>query len=74
MDRRPTKAVRPTAFGAWAVGAGAAAIAHWHAPQLSDAVTGLVVAVVAHATLERLLPREPALPAAASEPRATSAI
>jgi cytosine permease len=57
MDSRPTAAVRPTAFGAWAVGAGAAAIAHWWAPQLSDAVTGLVVAVVAYAVLERVLPQ-----------------
>jgi cytosine permease len=56
MDRRATAAVRPTAFGAWAIGAGAAAVAHWSAPQLSDAVTGLVVAVLAYAVLERCVP------------------
>ncbi|MYW69788.1 cytosine permease [Streptomyces sp. SID8379] len=55
MDRRATTAVRPTAFGAWAIGAGAAAVAHWSAPQLSDAVTGLVVAVIAYAALERFV-------------------
>ncbi|MCL2731105.1 MAG: cytosine permease [Actinomycetia bacterium] len=56
MDSRRTTAVRPTAFGAWAIGAGAAAIAHWYAPQLSDAVTGLVVAFAAYAILERAVP------------------
>ncbi|MFB7277452.1 cytosine permease [Streptomyces hydrogenans] len=56
MDRRPTARVRPTAFLAWAVGAAGAGVAHWFAPQLSDAVTGLVVAIVAYAVLERVLP------------------
>ncbi|MEV5608544.1 cytosine permease [Streptomyces sp. NPDC052225] len=67
MDSRPTATVRPTAFGAWAIGAAAAAVAHWWAPQLADAVTGLVVAVLAYAALERLpvtsprtAPRSPA--------------
>ncbi|MGY0021726.1 cytosine permease [Streptomyces sp. cg35] len=53
MDARPTVAIRPTAFGAWAIGAAGAGAAHWFAPQLSDAVTGLVVAVLAYAVLER---------------------
>ncbi|MER7176911.1 cytosine permease [Streptomyces mesophilus] len=57
MDDRPTMAVRPTAFVAWAIGAAAAGIAHWWAPQLSDAITGLVVAVAAYALLERVGPR-----------------
>ncbi|MFI2733908.1 cytosine permease [Streptomyces sp. NPDC018711] len=57
MDRRATVTVRPTAFLAWAVGAAAGGVAHWWAPQLSDAVTGLVVAVVAYAVLERLVPQ-----------------
>ncbi|MFD0073191.1 cytosine permease [Streptomyces sp. NPDC127166] len=57
MDRRPTVAVRPTAFVAWAIGAAAGGAAHWWAPQLSDAVTGLVVAVVAYAVLERAVSR-----------------
>lgn len=57
MDRRPTAKVRPTAFLAWAAGAAGAGVAHWFAPQLSDAVTGLVVAIVAYAVLERALPR-----------------
>ncbi|MEV3858867.1 cytosine permease [Streptomyces sp. NPDC050095] len=56
MDRRPTATIRPTAFAAWAIGAAAAGAAHWWAPQLSDAVTGLVVAVVAYAALERAVP------------------
>ncbi|MFJ8130256.1 cytosine permease [Streptomyces hydrogenans] len=56
MDRRPTARVRPTAFLAWAVGAAGAGAAHWFAPQLSDAVTGLIVAIVAYAVLERVLP------------------
>ncbi|MGW1007832.1 cytosine permease [Streptomyces sp. NPDC002520] len=59
MDQRPTVAVRPTAFLAWAVGAAAAGVAHWYAPQLSDAVTGLVVAVLAYAALERAVSRRP---------------
>ncbi|MEV0320237.1 cytosine permease [Streptomyces sp. NPDC050658] len=55
MDVRPTATVRPTAFAAWAIGAAAAGVAHWWAPQLSDAVTGLVVAVLAYAVLERVV-------------------
>ncbi|MFI6937828.1 cytosine permease [Streptomyces sp. NPDC050418] len=54
MDDRPTMTVRPTAFVAWAIGAAAAGVAHWWAPQLSDAITGLVVAVLAYALLERV--------------------
>ncbi|MFK3734575.1 cytosine permease [Streptomyces sp. NPDC088090] len=61
MDRRPTAKARPTAFLAWAVGAAGAGVAHWYAPQLSDAVTGLVVAIVAYAVLERALPRAAAV-------------
>jgi cytosine permease len=70
MDRRPTVAVRPTAFLAWAVGAAAGGVAHWWAPQLSDAVTGLVVAVIAYAVFERTLSRAD-VPAA--EPEAAPA-
>ncbi len=64
MDSRPTAVVRPTAFVAWAIGAGAAGVAHWWAPQLSDAVTGLVVAVVAYALLERVGPQTRTAPTA----------
>ncbi|WP_427889483.1 cytosine permease [Kribbella sp. GL6] len=45
---------RPTAFIAWAIGAGGAALVHWVVPQFSDAVTGLVVAIVAYLVIERV--------------------
>ncbi|MFE7388546.1 purine-cytosine permease family protein [Streptomyces sp. NPDC057582] len=57
VDRRPTTAVRPTAFAAWAAGAMVGGLVHWYAPQFSDAVSGLVVAVVAYVVLERVLTR-----------------
>jgi cytosine permease len=44
--------IRPTAFVSWAIGAAAAGVVHWTAPQFSDAVTGLVVAVAAYAAIE----------------------
>jgi cytosine permease len=52
LDGRAEAAVRPTAFAAWAAGAAAGGLVHWYAPQFSDAVTGLLVALVAYAVLE----------------------
>ena len=50
---RPEQKLRATAFIAWAIGAGAALIAHYSAPGLSDAVVGLVVGCVAYLVLDR---------------------
>jgi cytosine permease len=51
-EARVVGAVRPTAFAAWAIGAGFAALVHYGAPQWSDAVVGLVTAVVAYLAIE----------------------
>ncbi|MFH8734172.1 MULTISPECIES: cytosine permease [unclassified Streptomyces] len=52
LDERAATAVRPTAFAAWAAGAAAGGLVHWYAPQFSDAVTGLLVALIAYVALE----------------------
>lgn len=52
LDERAAAAVRPTAFAAWAAGAAAGGLVHWYAPQFSDAVTGLLVALIAYVALE----------------------
>jgi cytosine permease len=51
-DARIVGAVRPTAFAAWAIGAGFAGLVHYEAPQWSDAVVGLVVGAVAYLAIE----------------------
>jgi cytosine permease len=51
-ESRLVGAVRPTAFAAWAVGAGFAALVHYEAPQWSDAVVGLVTGAVAYLAIE----------------------
>lgn len=51
-ESRIVGAVRPTAFAAWAIGAGFAALVHYEAPQWSDAVVGLVTGVVAYLAIE----------------------
>ncbi|MGW1844063.1 hypothetical protein [Streptomyces sp. NPDC001966] len=53
LKDRPDAAVRPTAFIAWFAGAAAGGLVHWFAPQLSDAVSGLVVALLVHVVIER---------------------
>lgn len=42
------------AFLAWAIGAAAALITHYFAPSLSDAVTGLVVGLIAYLVIEAI--------------------
>jgi cytosine permease len=54
---RIAQSVRVTAFAGWAVGAACAGLVHWQAPQFSDAITGLVTAVIAYAVIEGLLAR-----------------
>ncbi|MFE3450043.1 cytosine permease [Nonomuraea sp. NPDC059194] len=49
----PAPAVRPTAFVAWAAGAAVGGLVHWLAPQFSDAVSGLVVALIVYVVIER---------------------
>jgi cytosine permease len=51
-ESRVVGAVRPTAFAAWAIGAGFAALVHYEAPQWSDAVVGLVTGAVAYLAIE----------------------
>jgi cytosine permease len=51
-ESRLVGAVRPTAFAAWAVGAGFAALVHYEAPQWSDAVVGLVTGAIAYLAIE----------------------
>lgn len=45
---------RWTAFLAWAIGAAAALVTHYFAPSLSDAVTGLVVGLIAYLIIEAI--------------------
>ncbi|MGW1405563.1 cytosine permease [Streptomyces sp. NPDC002403] len=54
---RPEAAVRPTAFTAWAVGAATGGLVHWFAPEFSDAVSGLVVALAVYVVIERAAAR-----------------
>ena len=49
---RTERRFRPTAFAAWAVGAGAALVVHLVAPSFSDAVVGLAVGLVAYLAIE----------------------
>ena len=51
-ESRVVGAVRPTAFAAWAIGAGFAALVHYEAPQWSDAVVGLLTGAVAYLAIE----------------------
>ncbi|SFY40404.1 cytosine permease [Streptomyces atratus] len=53
--------MRQVAFIAWAAGAAAGGLVHWFAPEFSDAVSGLAVALIVHVVIERA----PARPAAA---------
>ncbi|MFF2509024.1 cytosine permease [Streptomyces sp. NPDC058067] len=57
LEGRVASAVRPTAFAAWAVGAAAGGLVHWYAPQFSDAVSGLVVALIAYVAFEGISTR-----------------
>ncbi|MFB6872996.1 purine-cytosine permease family protein [Streptomyces sp. NPDC056323] len=60
LKDRPDAAVRPTAFIAWVAGAAAGGLVHWFAPQLSDAVSGLVVALLVYVVIERTALARPA--------------
>jgi len=53
-ETRVVAAVRPTAFVAWAIGAGFAGLVHYQAPQWSDAVVGLVTGAIAYLAIEAL--------------------
>lgn len=55
VDARPATSVRPTAFVAWGAGALVGGLVHWYAPQFSDAVSGLLVGLLAHLVLERFV-------------------
>jgi cytosine permease len=67
-DSRVVGAVRPTAFAAWAVGAGFAALVHYEAPQWSDAVVGLLVGAVAYLAIEAVAAPSRGRVAAVPEP------
>lgn len=60
LKGRPDAAVRPTAFIAWVAGAAAGGLVHRFAPQLSDAVSGLVVALLVYVVIERTALARPA--------------
>ena len=51
---RPLATVRVRPFLAWAIGALGAALVHYRAPHLSEAIAGLVVGALAYALLELL--------------------
>jgi len=57
LTGRTERRFRPTAFIAWAIGAAAALLVHQFAPAWSDAVTGLVVGLVAYVVLEMAKPQ-----------------
>jgi cytosine permease len=67
-DARIVGAVRPTAFAAWAIGAGFAGLVHYEAPQWSDAVVGLVVGAVAYLAIEAVAAPSRGRVAAVPEP------
>jgi cytosine permease len=67
-ESRSVGAVRPTAFAAWAIGAGFAGLVHYEAPQWSDAVVGLVVGAVAYLAIEAVAAQSRARVAAVPEP------
>jgi len=67
-ESRVVGAVRPTAFAAWAIGAGFAGLVHYQAPQWSDAVVGLVTGAVAYLAIEAVAAQSRARVAAVPEP------
>jgi cytosine permease len=67
-ESRSVGAVRPTAFAAWAIGAGFAGLVHYEAPQWSDAVVGLVVGAVAYLAIEAVAAQSRARVPAVPEP------
>jgi cytosine permease len=67
-ESRSVGAVRPTAFAAWAIGAGFAGLVHYEAPQWSDAVVGLVVGAVAYLAIEAVAAQSRARVRAVPEP------
>jgi cytosine permease len=67
-ESRTVGAVRPTAFAAWAIGAGFAGLVHYEAPQWSDAVVGLVVGAVAYLAIEAVAAQSRARVRAVPEP------
>jgi cytosine permease len=52
LSMRPVQKIRATAFIAWAIGAAFAGLVHWQEPKYSDAVAGLLSAVVAYLAVE----------------------
>jgi len=58
LPGRREQRFRPTAFVAWGIGAAAALVVHLFAPAWSDAVTGLLVGLVAYILLESLKPKQ----------------
>jgi cytosine permease len=58
LPGRQEQRFRPTAFIAWGIGAAAALVVHLFAPAWSDAVTGLVVGLVAYLLLEQVKPKQ----------------
>jgi cytosine permease len=68
-ESRVVGAVRPTAFAAWAIGAGFAGLVHYQAPQWSDAVVGLVTGAVAYLAIEAVVQsRESRVAVSVAEP------
>jgi cytosine permease len=67
-ESRVVGVVRPTAFAAWAIGAGFAALVHYQAPQWSDAVVGLVTGAVAYLAIEAVAAQSRAAVAAVPKP------
>jgi cytosine permease len=67
-ESRVVGVVRPTAFAAWAIGAGFAGLVHYEAPQWSDAVVGLVVGAVAYLAIEAVAAQSRARVRAVPEP------
>ncbi|MEA5453765.1 cytosine permease [Sinomonas sp. JGH33] len=57
--QRAVAKARPTAFIAWTIGAVAGGSVHWLAPELSDAVSGLLVAIIAYVVAETVSARTP---------------
>lgn len=51
---RGVRAVRPTAFAGWAVGALAATVVHYSAPAYAEAIAGILAAVLAYTGAEFL--------------------
>ncbi|KHK97998.1 cobalamin biosynthesis protein [Microbacterium mangrovi] len=58
LPGRREQRFRPTAFIAWGIGAAAALCVHLFAPAWSDAVTGLVVGLLAYLLLEQVKPKQ----------------